>query len=311
MASVALLGRLASLGRDLGRLLGVPRPSDADPGQTDEWLRSAETAREQGRHEPAFDLYRQVVQRRGADPAALRGLRVSALALGRYAVAVDAQQRLLAAAAPGERAREAEVLASVHHEWGCAELARDRTHAALAHFRSALRAARDFTPATVALGDALMGMGETREAVRTWERAIEVRPSLPILARLERARRDEGRPTRMIALYREALARTPDDPSLAVSLGRVYLELEMLDEAADQLEKVEAGAPDLPIVHAYLAVVFERRGDWRGACEEYRRALSLGNAGEWPHRCARCGARAPRWLDRCAVCREWNSLRPA
>jgi lipopolysaccharide biosynthesis regulator YciM len=250
------------------------------------------------------------LRRRGADPTALRGLRISALALGRYEIAVDAQQRRLAAAAPAERAREAELLASVHHEWGCAELARDRAPAAVSHFRSALRAARDFTPSAVVLGDALMKMGEAREAVRTWERALELHPSLPVLARLERAHRDEGRPSRMIALYRQALARTPNDLSLAVSLGRVYLELEMLDEAADQLEKVEARAPDLSIVHAYLAAVFERRGDWRGACEEYRRALQLRNAGEWPHCCERCGAQAPGWLDRCAACREWNSLRP-
>ena len=142
-------------------------------------------------------------------------------------------------------------------------------------------------PAAVALGEAQALAGDPREAVRTWERALEGQPSLPLLARLERAYRDEGLPTRMIALYRRALDRAPDDLALAVALGRVYLELEMLDEAADQLERVEARAPDLPIVHAYLATVFEHRGEWRDACAEYRRALQLGRAWDWPHRCDR------------------------
>lgn len=311
MAPPALLDRIASLGRDLARLLGAPRPGDTDPRQTDEWLLAAEAARQDGRHEEAVDLYRQILRRRSADPTALRGLRESALVAGRFQDAVDAQQRVLALAAATERAGEAELLASLHHERARAELDHDRPDVAIPHLKNALRTARNFVPAALALGDAHVLMGDPREAVRTWERALEVGVSLPILARLERAHRDEGRPTRMIALYREALARAPQDLALAVSLGRVYLELEMLDEAADQLERVEARASDLPIVHAYLAAVFERRGDWREACAEYRRALQLGHAWDWPHRCDRCGAQAAGWQERCATCRRWNSLRPA
>jgi len=165
-------------------------------------------------------------------------------------------------------------------------------------------------PAAVALGDAHEALGEHREAVRAWERAAEGTPALPLLARLERAHRREGRPSQMIALYRDALARAPDEPALAVALGRVYFELEMLDDAADQLEKVEVRAPDLPVVHAYLGAVFERRGDTQAAFEEYRRALALGHAFEWPHRCEACGATGSTWRDRCEQCRRWNTLRP-
>src|SRR5204863_2682794 len=130
--------------------------------------------------------------------------------------------------------------------------------------------------------------GDHREAVRTWERAAESLPALPLLARLERAYRQEGRPSRMIALYRAAIERAPDDLSLAVALGRVFFELEMLDEAADQFEKVEVQAPDLPAVHAFLGAVFERRGETRVASAEYRRALQLARALDSPHRCDAC-----------------------
>ena len=41
-------------------------------------------------------------------------------------------------------------------------------------------------------------------------------------------------------------------------------------------EKLEMRAPDLPVVHAFLGAVFERRGDARDAFDEYRRALRLG-----------------------------------
>ena len=173
-----------------------------------------------------------------------------------------------------------------------------------------MRTDRSFLPAALALGDACETLGDHREALRVWERAAEVAPALPLLARLERAYRQDGRPSRMIALYREAIDRAPDDLALAVALGRVFLELEMLDEAADQFEKVEVRAPGLPAIHALLGAVFERRGETREAFEEYRRALQLGHAFDWPHRCEVCAAPAPTWQDRCAHCHRWNTLRP-
>ena len=67
----------------------------------------------------------------------------------------------------------------------------------------------------------------------------------------------------MIALYRAASERAPDNLALAVGLGRVYFELEMLDEAADQFEKVEVRAPDMPI---------------RPRCSSARRSSGAANA---------------------------------
>lgn len=317
MASAALLDLLTSLGRDLGRLFGVSRRGGGsrrggiDSQQVQSWLAEAEAAGQAGRLDEAMTLYRRVLGERAAHPVALRGLREAALAAGQSAEAINAQQRLVNAAPSHERAAEAQRLATLHYAQASEDLECGRPAAAIPHLKNALRWARDFVPATVALGDAQTRLGERREAVRTWERALDGQPSLPVLARLERAYRDEGRPTRMIAVYREAIARAPDDLALAVALGRVYLDLEMLDEAADQLEKVEVRAPDLPIVHAYLAAVFERRGDVREACAEYRRSLHLARLLDWPHRCEACQATSLGWQDQCQACRRWNTLRPA
>jgi hypothetical protein len=113
----------------------------------------------------------------------------------------------------------------------------------------------------------------------------------------------------MIALYRTACERAPDDLALAAALGRVYFEQEMLDEAAEQFEKLEVKAPDLPVVHAFLGAVFEKRGQTRDAFDEYRRALRLGRGFDWPHRCEACATVVPTWQDRCPQCQRWNTLR--
>src|SRR5260370_34940653 len=75
----------------------------------------------------------------------------------------------------------------------------------------------------------------------------------------------------MIALYQAASARVPESVPLAFALGRVYFELAMLDEAADQFQKVEVSEPNLPGLHAVLGTIFERRGRTPEAFEEYRR----------------------------------------
>jgi lipopolysaccharide biosynthesis regulator YciM len=306
------LHALKAAGGQLARWFGArPAPAVVDDPQAVDAMRRAREAQQAGRLDETRTLYRYVVQRWPHHAEALRGLRDLAIEARDWDEAVAIQQRLFTAAPPADRAVESEWLAVGHYELGRLELARGNTAAAIAQFRAALKADREFLPAVLALGDACQASGDHREAMRTWERAAETRPALPLLARLERVYRQEGRPTRMIALYRSASERVPDDLALAAALGRVYFELEMLDEAADVFEKLEVRAPDLPVVHAFLGAVFERRGDTRDAFDEYRRALRLGHGFDWPHRCGACSATAPTWQDRCPQCQRWNTLRPS
>lgn len=310
-ALISSLAVLASLGRALARGLGAAPLAAPDDPEAARLVRDGDDAYRAGRLDQARELYRQALERRTTDAGALRGLRTLAVDAGAWAEALTLAERVLESVSGAARGVEAAALAGAHYELGRIDLAQGRPAAAAAHCKSALKADRAFVPAALALGAAHEAMGDRREAVRTWERAAEVQPALPLLARLERVYREDGRPSRMIALYRAAVGREPDDLALAVALGRVYLELEMLDEAADQFEKVEVRAPDHPVVHAYLGAVFERRGETREAFEEYRRALRRSGAFEWPQQCAACAATVPAWRERCPGCGRWNTLRPA
>jgi len=229
----------------------------------------------------------------------------------RWAEALEAQTRLIQETPREQRAAEEVTLAGLRYEMGRERIEKGDRVAAVTHLKEALRTRPDFVPAALLLGDMHLKAGEPREALRVWERAAEASQSaLPLLGRLEQLHRTEGRPTRMISLYQDALGRHPDNQALAFGLGRVYFELAMLDEAAEQFQKMEVRAPDLPQIHAYLGAILERRGQLRDALEEYRRALRLSDSVEWPHRCAGCGAVHSRWTDRCASCRRWNSFRP-
>jgi lipopolysaccharide biosynthesis regulator YciM len=285
-----------------------PAPPPPEDPRVAGLVRRARDAQAEGREAAARTLFREALDAQPGDLAALRGLRDLAIAAGAWDEALGLQNRIVARVPAGERAVETTTQAALHYELGRAAAPRSAA-AAIAHYRGALRADRRFLPATLGLGDALEATGDRREAVRVWERALEFEPALPLLARLERAYRQEGRPSRMIALYRDAVSRAPDNLAIAVALGRVYVELEMVDEAADHLEKVEVHVPDSAAVHAYLGAVFERRGELREACAEYRRALRLAHAFEWPHACSACGAAGFAWQDRCPTCRRWNTFR--
>jgi tetratricopeptide (TPR) repeat protein len=249
--------------------------------------------------------------REPARAASAQAGRDALIARGRFAEALEIQARVVQAAAREERAAEGIVLAGLHYEIGRERLEKEDRAGAISQLKDALRAQPDFVPAALLLGEAHLKAGEPREALRVWERAAEgAQPALPVLSRIEQLHRSEGRPTRMISLYQDALARQPDNLALAFGLGRVYFELAMLDEAAEQFQKMEVRAPELPLIHAYLGAIMERRGQFRDAMEEYRRALRESDRIEWPHRCAACGAAHARWVDRCPTCRRWNTSRP-
>ena len=272
-------------------------------------LAAAEDFRRTGRPEEAAALLERLLAHDHDHVAALRALRDLAVAEGQWQRALGAQERIVALGS-GERRPEQAMLAGIQYELGRALLAEGQAQPAIARFRDALRSQSDFVPAIISLGDAHRAAGDSREALRVWERAVEIHPELPLLARLEQAYRIEGRPTRMIALYQAASARAPESVPLAFALGRVYFELAMLDEAADQFQKVEVREPNLPGLHAVLGAIFERRGQTAEAFEEYRRALTLSFAFDWPYRCSACGAEHGRWIDRCPACHAWNTSRP-
>lgn len=272
-------------------------------------LAAADAYRRAGRLDEALDTYRDVLARDPDHLAALRTLRDLSAERGRWADALPPQARILRHVAAEERPEEQARLAGIRYEMGKARLADGDAEGAIQECREALRAVPDFLPAVLTLGDAHLKAGDAPQALRVWERGLERQPALPLLSRIEQLHRAEGRPTRMIAVYQHAAARAPDNLAVALGLARVYFELSMLDEAADQLQKIEVRAPELPSIHAYLGAIFERRGQTQAAFGEYRRALGSTGGFEWPHRCGACGETSLRWLDRCPACLRWNTHR--
>lgn len=249
---------------------------------------------------------------RERSPALLAALRDLAVREQTWDVALGAELDLVRLIRdPAARRAETDWLAALHHETGKARLAEGKTAEAFRAFREALKVDRGFVPASLALAEASFSLGDEREALRTLERGIELHPALPLIRRLEAHYREAGRPSRMIQLYQNALARSPGDVALNFHLARVYYQLGMLDEAADQFQKVEVQAPALPAVHGYLALIAAERGEPGAMLAEARRALEEAGALALPFRCQACQAVEAGWADRCPACGRWNVLASA
>ena len=118
MTLFSSLRTLLSVGFDLKRLFDRPRasaPGEDDP-ETRALLARAGEVSAAGRHQEAGTLYRQILQTRKSHLGALRGLRDLAAAAGRWAEALELQQRIAGAVAPAERSPEIEWLAGVEGE---------------------------------------------------------------------------------------------------------------------------------------------------------------------------------------------------
>jgi putative PEP-CTERM system TPR-repeat lipoprotein len=113
-------------------------------------------------------------------------------------------------------------------------------------------------------GDSWMQAGRPADAVRPYERALEIRKALPAVVRLAAARAASGAPQAGVDLLTAWMAENPDDLAAREALGDVYLAGGDLDRARAEYERVAAAqkAPH-PLTLNRLAWVYERQGDPR------------------------------------------------
>src|SRR5215475_5242670 len=139
------------------------------------------------------------------------------------------------------------------------------------------------------LGSALALSGKTDEGMRYLERANEMNPSPENMSSLARFLDNPGEgkqstkldKIRALELAKKALAayqtqNRKDDPSYAVIVAQIAIDLDNVKEARAAVNALGANHPDLMQTHYYLAVIAAYDEDWEKAEEEIKKAQSLG-----------------------------------
>ena len=106
------------------------------------------------------------------------------------------------------------------------------------------------------LGDACREVGELREAIEAYRKALDRCPNFPdIRNRLGIALRDSGLPDRAIAEFRRVLRSHPTFYDASVQLGVTLYSLGRTDEAAKEWNAVLAADPDRNDAQMYLRMI--------------------------------------------------------
>lgn len=174
--------------------------------------------------------------------------------------------------------------------------------------KEVIKEAEEFVPAYVALGDAYLKLGDSGEAAQVWEKAYRSQPSLVFLLRLEELFISNGEPEKAIKMYRRHLVENPGNLPLRLLLGRLYLRLEMLDEALEHLAGLGEASVESPFYHLLMGEVYRRREVHDKASEEFTRALGFRRRPTLPFVCTGCEKEYPDWQGMCPGCRRWNTF---
>lgn len=283
------------------------RALEQEPGNVRAQVALVEDCLAAERWQEALEVCGQILER---EPEAMRVLvwsRDLQVRLGRLDEAIEVQRHLMRHEGLGSEAHR--MLRRLQFLKARRQAEEGEREAARKQLAEILRQDRTFVPAQVELGRLLLAEGKEREAVKRWREGYAATRDPVFLHLLERHYLEREDPDAAIAVYREALRERPADVEIRFCLGKLYLRLEMLDNAYDTLrELVDAGAT-FPALHRLLGEVRHRRGDHEAAFQELQACVPFRVAAVVPYRCTACGAESETWEAQCPACGAWETLR--
>ena len=173
---------------------------------------------------------------------------------------------------------------------GYVALAQKKHKDSLSHFDRAVLMNPRYAPALGGRAEALLGLGEEREALQSIEAALQADPSLTALrtrgqvlqfrgqqqgiararSLAEADRFDEAR-----TAYLAAIQASPQSPFLHRELAEVERRAGRLDSALDHVRKSLELEPDEPRSHVILGEIYEAQGDFVRAADEFSSAVAI------------------------------------
>jgi len=279
-----------------------------------ELVKDYEALGEVGKGKVVLDRIIQLRPKRAL--SAFRSLRRYAIEEGDWDRAWQLQGRIegMVENDPGKLAAERLHGIGIRYEMACAMAREGREREGLNALRKIARSAPAFVPAQMKLGEILAGQGLDEDAVKVWSSGFKQTSSPAFLARIEEQFLAAEDPEGAISVLQEAASTAQRDFLPRFLLAKLYLRLEMIDEALRELRALvdRAGRMDRskgsPILHAHLGYAYERRHEFQAAAEAYRHVIHDQDHLVLSYRCQSCQRIYPRWVDRCEGCGEWNRV---
>ncbi|MEE9615101.1 MAG: tetratricopeptide repeat protein [Thermodesulfobacteriota bacterium] len=268
----------------------------------------------------AEETLKEIVALDPGNPHALGSLRDMMVENGEWQRAADYQKTLVSRLSDGEeRAAGNKILSGLTYESAAATIKNgeageaEKLDEALGKAKGLVKSDESFVPGHILLGDIQLRKGRASDARKTWERAYGSRPDPALFLRIEELYLKESRPQEIIEKYRAAVSERPGDTDLRLLAARLYLRLEMVDDAIEELERLGQEGEDGFYREVLLGEAYLRRDQGGKAANIFRKALgktrpALDKELAPPFICSGCKHGTLDWQARCRVCGDWNTL---
>lgn len=282
----------------------------SNPGSIGILVAIAKSATEAGDAARAAKAYEEVVDLDPKNCFVLKKLRDYKMGTGDWTRAASLQKSVIECERDSaEKDKGRSLLYGLLYEAAAASFSKHNHEEALGHVKEVIKNDEDFLPAHILMGDILYAQNNTSGALKVWEKALHRFPNAePVILKLEEMFLGESAPDRILERYQKEIISHPADTNLRLLLSRLYLRLEMVDNAIEELERLQTEGVDSFYSQVLLGEAYLRRKQDAKAADLFQKALGLDREFAPPFVCSGCGHNAAAWGPRCTSCKQWNTL---
>ncbi len=161
----------------------------------------------------------------------------------------------------------------------------------------------------VALGKLYWKKGDKKLAETTWIKGYEKTKNLISIFIMEDYYLKDEDPQQIIETYRNLISVNPERGELHFFLGKLYLRLEMLEDALEKLQKAMELEFHTPYLPRLMGEARFRQSDYQPAAEHFKEAIGFKRQTLIPFHCNSCGHDSKDWHYACPHCNGWETLK--
>lgn len=165
-----------------------------------------------------------------------------------------------------------------------------------------------FTPAWVLFGDIYKEENEKEKAISVYTEGFKNTYSAILIHRIEDLYLESEEAAKALEAINHLRFQVEKDTIPRFFLGRLYLRLEMAEEAYKFLSSLQPFAPNSVVLNYLLGTLEERFGKKEKALQSFKKCLKNYDALANEYYCFNCGKSFKEWQDRCLSCGAWASI---
>ncbi|MHB8231312.1 MAG: tetratricopeptide repeat protein [bacterium] len=205
--------------------------------------------------------------------------------------------------------KEEQLMLGLKYEFGKYLLESENdTVRSVKRFNQVLSQNKNFVPAYLSLGDALLKKEKIHEAFDLLEKAFLKTGNLALILKIEDTSIKANHPENIIKFYQELIYNNPEKWEYRLFLGKLYIRLEMIDEALSNLSLIPVSIFKDNSLNMLLAECYFKRGKYNDASVNFRKALKNQFPVKLPFVCSNCGFVSYNYSSICPACSLWNTF---